>query len=86
MPPHRLKLKVGVPIKLLQNLDAPHLSSGTRFRVTNSDVINQIIIPIFFETALHIGILKTCIPYHHYVKMTTKKASKESATRNKTSV
>jgi len=35
MPPYRLKLKVGVPIMLLRNLDATHICNGTRLRVTN---------------------------------------------------
>lgn len=34
VPSHKLKLKVGVPVMLMRNLDAPRLCNGTRLRVT----------------------------------------------------
>ena len=33
VPPHELKLKVGMPVILLRNIDAPKLCNGTRLRV-----------------------------------------------------
>ncbi|XP_060876608.1 ATP-dependent DNA helicase PIF6-like [Metopolophium dirhodum] len=35
MPPHKISLKVGVPIILLRNLNSPRLCNGTRLRVTS---------------------------------------------------
>ncbi|XP_060855199.1 ATP-dependent DNA helicase pif1-like [Metopolophium dirhodum] len=35
MPPHKISLKVGVPIILLRNLNSPRLYNGTRLRVTS---------------------------------------------------
>lgn len=35
MPPHKILLKVAVPIILLRNLNSPRLCNGTRFRVTS---------------------------------------------------
>ncbi|CAH2105889.1 unnamed protein product [Euphydryas editha] len=35
VPSHKLKLKVGVPVMLMRNLDAPRLCNGTRLRVTH---------------------------------------------------
>ncbi|XP_061385321.1 uncharacterized protein LOC133320740 [Danaus plexippus] len=34
VPSHKLELKVGVPVLLMRNLDAPRLCNGTRLRVT----------------------------------------------------
>lgn len=34
MPSHKLKLKFGVPVILMRNLDAPRISNGTRLRIT----------------------------------------------------
>ncbi|GFS73152.1 ATP-dependent DNA helicase [Trichonephila clavipes] len=34
VPPHKLELKVGVPVLLMHNLDAPRLCNGTRLRIT----------------------------------------------------
>jgi ATP-dependent DNA helicase PIF1 len=34
VPSHKLELKVGVPVMLMRNLDAPKLCNGTRLRVT----------------------------------------------------
>lgn len=34
VPSHKLQLKVGVPVMLMRNLDAPRLCNGTRLRVT----------------------------------------------------
>ncbi|GFU93598.1 ATP-dependent DNA helicase [Trichonephila clavipes] len=34
MPSHNLELKVGVPVLLLRNLDAPRLCNGTRLQIT----------------------------------------------------
>ncbi|GFW32114.1 ATP-dependent DNA helicase [Trichonephila clavipes] len=33
-PSHKLELKVGVPVLLMRNLDAPRLCNGTRLRIT----------------------------------------------------
>ena len=35
VPPHNLKLRVGAPIMLLRNVDAPKLVNGTRMIVKN---------------------------------------------------
>jgi ATP-dependent DNA helicase PIF1 len=38
LPPHELRLKVGCPVLLLRNLDAPRgLCNGTRLRVQHLD-------------------------------------------------
>ncbi|GFT89088.1 ATP-dependent DNA helicase [Trichonephila clavipes] len=34
VPSHKLELKVGVPVLLMRNLDAPRLCNGTRLRIT----------------------------------------------------
>lgn len=34
VPSHKLELKVGVPVILMRNLDAPRLCNGTRLRIT----------------------------------------------------
>lgn len=34
VPSHKLELKVGIPVLLMRNLDAPRLCNGTRLRVT----------------------------------------------------
>ncbi|GFT78628.1 ATP-dependent DNA helicase [Trichonephila clavipes] len=34
VPPHKLELKVGVPVLLMRNLDASRLCNGTRLRIT----------------------------------------------------
>ncbi|GFU73324.1 ATP-dependent DNA helicase [Trichonephila clavipes] len=34
VPSHKLELKVGVPVLLMSNLDAPRLCNGTRLRIT----------------------------------------------------
>ncbi|XP_062519605.1 uncharacterized protein LOC134194680 [Corticium candelabrum] len=46
MPPHNLKLKVGCPVMLLQNLDAPDLCNGTRL------IIKQILPHVLEATIL----------------------------------
>lgn len=35
VPSHKLRLKVGVPILLMRNLDAPKLCNGTRLQITH---------------------------------------------------
>lgn len=35
MPSHNLRLKVGVPVLLMRNLDAPRLCNGTRLQITH---------------------------------------------------
>ncbi|XP_050675973.1 uncharacterized protein LOC126972914 [Leptidea sinapis] len=35
VPSHKLRLKVGVPVLLMRNLDAPRLCNGTRLQVTH---------------------------------------------------
>ncbi|CAG9791795.1 unnamed protein product [Diatraea saccharalis] len=35
VPPHKLELKVGVPVLLMRNLDAPRLCNGTRLQIRN---------------------------------------------------
>ncbi|GFT33756.1 ATP-dependent DNA helicase [Trichonephila clavipes] len=34
VPSHKLKLKVGVPVLLMRNVDEPILCNGTRLRIT----------------------------------------------------
>ncbi|CAG9787616.1 unnamed protein product [Diatraea saccharalis] len=34
VPPHKLELKVGVPVLLMRNLDAPRLCNGTRLQIS----------------------------------------------------
>lgn len=34
VPSHKLQLKLGVPVMLMRNLDAPRLCNGTRLRIT----------------------------------------------------
>ncbi|XP_062520112.1 uncharacterized protein LOC134195086 [Corticium candelabrum] len=46
MPPHNLKLKVGCPVMLLRNLDAPDLFNGTRL------IIKQILPHVLEATIL----------------------------------
>lgn len=35
VPSHKLQLKLGVPVMLMRNIDAPRLCNGTRLRVTH---------------------------------------------------
>lgn len=34
-PSHKLRLKIGVPVLLMRNIDAPRLCNGTRLQITN---------------------------------------------------
>ncbi|GBN43647.1 hypothetical protein AVEN_262628-1 [Araneus ventricosus] len=35
VPSHKLRLKIGVPVLLMRNLDAPRLCNGTRLQITH---------------------------------------------------
>ncbi|CAK1547956.1 unnamed protein product [Leptosia nina] len=56
VPSHNLELKVGVPVLLMRNLDAPRLCNGTRLRVTE---LGRPLVCLKRRSAL-----EKCLPLH----------------------
>ncbi|XP_067936678.1 uncharacterized protein [Watersipora subatra] len=61
IPPHNLQLCVGAPVMLLQNLDLPRLSNGTRFIIENLSP-NLICATVLTEAAIGENVFIPRIP------------------------